>query len=83
MRALLLLRTGADVDLFGMLLIGQLENGRFYVRTADGVGNELSIVDDIPLEEALQLFLRLRRERQLGFDIERELMRERRGGPAR
>lgn len=78
-RALLLLRTGAAVDFFGgMLSIGQLENGNFYVCSGDAHGNELWTVDDITLDEALVHFLRLRRERQLGFDIERQLYREQR-----
>lgn len=76
LRALLSLNTGADVDYFTLLTIRQLENGNYSSESLDHEGNGLALVDDVSLDEALAFFLRVRKERKLGYDIEARLYRE-------
>ena len=73
LRTLLRMTTGFYVGFAGMLEIGQLENLNYWVLSRDCQGNELWCKDDIPLEEAIGHFLRIRRERELGYDIETDL----------
>jgi hypothetical protein len=73
LRALLRMTTGFYVGFAGMLEIGQLENLNYWVESMDHTGVMLWCKDDIPLEEAIAHFLRIRRERELGFDIEVDL----------
>ena len=73
LRTILAMNLGVDVGFFGMLEIGQLENLNYYVRSSDGT-KQLWFIDDIGLDEAIEHFLRLRHERQFGFDIEHDLM---------
>ncbi len=73
LRVLLRLTTGFYVGFADMLEIGQLENLNYWVRSRDWKGNELWYKDDISLEEAIGHFLRIRRERELGYDIEIDL----------
>ena len=56
-----------------MLEIGQLENLNYWVQSKDHEGVEMWLKDDISLEEAIEHFLRIRRERELGYDIEIDL----------
>ena len=73
LRALLRLTTGFYVGFAGMPEIGQLENLNYWVESKDHKGVKLWYKDDIPLEEAISHFLRIRRERELGYDIEIDL----------
>jgi hypothetical protein len=73
LRTLLRMTTGFYVGFAGMLEIGQLENLNYWVLSRDWQGNKLWYKDDIPLEEAIGHFLRIRRERELGYDIEIDL----------
>ena len=73
LRALLRLTCGFHVGLAGMLEIGQLENLNYWVESRDHTGRVLWAKDELPLEEAIGHFLRIRRERELGFDIETDL----------
>ncbi|WP_337176122.1 hypothetical protein [Paludisphaera sp.] len=71
LRALLRLDTGYYVGFSANLLrIGQLENLNYWVESRDSNGRMLWEKDDIPLEEAIGHFLRIREERELGYDIE-------------
>lgn len=56
-----------------LLEIGQLENCNYWVASRDHHGNVLWQADDLPLEQAIHHFLRIRHERQLGYDIEEYL----------
>jgi hypothetical protein len=73
LRTLLRMTTGFYVGFAGMLEIGQLENLNYWVESKDHNGVELWSKDDIPLEEAIGHFLRIRKERELGYDIEIDL----------
>jgi hypothetical protein len=74
-RALLQLDVGVYVGIFGMVEIGELENGNFWVRSCElHPHKELWMKDDIPLEEAIAHFIRIRKERQIGYDIEADLI---------
>ena len=73
LRTLLRMTSGFYVGFADMLYIGQLENLNYWVQSKDHTGGELWIKDDIPLEEAIGHFLRIRRERELGYDIEIDL----------
>lgn len=73
LRTLLRMTTGFYVGFAGMLEVGQLENLNYWVESKDHTGRELWYKDDIPLEEAIAHFLRIRRERELGYDIEIDL----------
>lgn len=76
LRSLLRLDTGFYVGFSIRLLeIGQLENLNYWVESRDHTGRILWEKDDIPLEEALGHFLRIRKERELGYDIEEDLIR--------
>lgn len=70
LRTLLRMTSGFYVGFARMLEIGQLENLNYWVESKDHNGVELWNKDDIPLEEAITHFLRIRRERELGYDIE-------------
>lgn len=76
LRTLLQMESGFYVGFAGMLEIGQLENLNCWVESKDHKGREMWYRDDIPMEEAIGRFLRIRRERQLGYDIEVDLIRE-------
>jgi hypothetical protein len=76
LRTLLRMTTGFYVGFAGMLEIGQLENLNYWVESKDHRGVKLWFKDDIVLEEAIGHFLRIRRERQLGYDIEIDLTPE-------
>jgi len=69
-RTLMRLRIGASVNFFDLLEMGQLENINYFVKSKNSEGTCLWYIDDISLEEALAHFLRIRRERKLGFDYE-------------
>jgi hypothetical protein len=73
LRTLLRMPVGFCVDFAELLSIGQLENLNYWVTYRDWQGKELWHKDDIPLEEAIGHFLRIRRERELGYDIEGDL----------
>jgi hypothetical protein len=62
--ALLLSAPGFEINLFNKLSICQLENKKYLVRDS---GDEY-IFDNV--RESVDLFLRLRRDRQIGFDFE-------------
>ena len=51
-------------------------NRRYWVRSLDHEENELWLSDDISLDEAIGHFLRIRRERGLGYDLEEDMNRE-------
>jgi len=55
------------------LTIGQLENLNYWVDYKTHDGRIVWEADDIPLEEAIGHFLRIRREREVGYDIEVDL----------
>lgn len=71
---LLRMDAGFYVGFADLLEIGQLENLNFWVESRSHDGTQLWYADDLPLDEAIAAFLRIRSERQLGYDIERELM---------
>ncbi|MBT4863659.1 MAG: hypothetical protein HON53_00875 [Planctomycetaceae bacterium] len=73
LRTLLQMNTGFYVAFADMLEIGQLENLNYWVELRDHEGNKLWEKDDIPLDEAIGHFLRIRRERDVGYDIELDL----------
>jgi hypothetical protein len=73
LRTLLRTTAGFSVGLFNLLEIGQLENLNYWVKSQNWQGKELWYKDDIQLEEAIARFLRIRRERELGFGIEIDL----------
>jgi hypothetical protein len=73
LRTLLRMTSGFYVGFAGMLEVGQLENLNYWVQSKDHNGRVLWYTDDIPLEEAIGHFLRIRRERELGYDIEIDL----------
>jgi hypothetical protein len=73
LRALLRMTTGFYVGFAGMLEVGQLENLNYWVESKTHEGVKLWYKDDIPLEEAIGHFLRIRSERELGYDIEIDL----------
>lgn len=76
-RLLLGSQAGFHIGLAGMIEIGQLENLNYWVASRDAQGNLLWEADDLTdLEGAIACFLRLRRERELGYDLEAELARE-------
>jgi hypothetical protein len=76
LRTLLRMTSGFYVGFAGMLEVGQLENLNYWVESKDHTGRELWYKDDITLEEAIGHFLRIRRERELGYDIEMDLIQE-------
>lgn len=77
LRTLLRLDTGFYVGFCANnLRIGQLENLNYWVESRDHTGRILWEKDDIPLEEAIGHFLRIRKEREVGYDIEEDLIRE-------
>jgi hypothetical protein len=61
-------RIGYEIDLFAMLYVRELENGKFAVGTE--VREDERLFSDP--REAAELFVKKRRERQLGFDFEAE-----------
>jgi hypothetical protein len=73
LQTLLRLTSGFYVGFADMLEIGQLENLNYWVQSKDHRGVEFWYKDNIPLEEAIWHFLRIRRERELGYDIEIDL----------
>jgi len=73
LRALLRLNIGVYVCFCEMVEIGQLENLNYWVESRKTDGTVLWEIDDIPLEEAIAHFLRIRSERQAGYDIEADL----------
>jgi len=73
LRTLLRMDAGFYAGFAGMLEVGQLENLNCWVESKDHTGRKLWFKDDIPPEEAIAHFLRIRRERELGFDIEVDL----------
>jgi hypothetical protein len=76
LRTVLRLNGGLYVGFAHMIDIGQLENLNYWVESRDWEGNRLWVKDDLSLEEAIDRFLRIRRERELGYDIEEDLGRE-------
>ncbi|QVL32441.1 hypothetical protein KIH39_00550 [Telmatocola sphagniphila] len=74
LRTLLGMNAGFYVGFAGMLEIGQLENENYWVESKDHNGKLLWDKDDISLEEAIGHFLRNRQERELGYDIENDLI---------
>jgi hypothetical protein len=70
LRDLLRMPTGFYVGFADLLEIGQLENLNYWVTSRDSNGVELWHVDDIPIEEAIEHFLRIRNERLAGYDME-------------
>jgi hypothetical protein len=73
LRTLLRMTTGLYVGFAGMLEVGQLENLNYWIESKDHKGTLLWQKDDMPLEEAVGHFLRIRKERELGYDIEIDL----------
>ncbi len=73
LHTLLRMTSGFYVGFADMQYIGQIENLNYHVQSKDWQGRELWLKDDIPLEEAIGHFLRIRRERKLGYDIEIDL----------
>jgi hypothetical protein len=80
LRTLLRMDTGFYIGFAQILEIGQLENLNYWVDYKDHTGRELWSKDDIPLEEAIGHFLRIRREREVGYDIEGDLIDEQNRG---
>jgi transcriptional regulator with XRE-family HTH domain len=76
LRALLRMGAGFYVGFAGMLEVGQLENLNYWVESKDHTGTMLWQKDDMPLDEAVGHFLRIRRERELGYDIESDLIQK-------
>lgn len=73
LRTLLGMVTGFYVGFTNSLRIGQLENLNYWVESRDHAGRMLWEKDDLPLEEAIEHFLRIRKEREIGYDIEIDL----------
>jgi hypothetical protein len=73
LRTLLQMTTGFYVGFGDVLEVGQLENLNYWVEFKDLEGCKLWEKDDLPLEEAIGHFLRIRREQELGYDIEIDL----------
>lgn len=63
---LLKARVGFDINLFEIISVGELEDHTFYVYD-DDTGDEW--IFDTP-EEAVDYFLKLRDDRELGYDYE-------------
>ncbi len=76
LRTLLRMNSGFYLGFAGMLEVGQLENLNYWVESKDHTGLRLWVKDDLPLEEAIGHFLRIRRDRELGYDIEMDLISE-------
>ncbi|VTR92468.1 unnamed protein product [Gemmata massiliana] len=76
LRARLRMGAGFYIGFAGMLEVGQLENLNYWVESKDRTGAMLWQKDDMPLEEAIEHFLRIRRERELDYDIEGDLIRK-------
>ena len=70
---LLRMTTGFYIGFAGDLEIGQLENLNYWVESKDENDNVLWYKDNLPLAEAIGHFLRIRREREMGYDIEIDL----------
>jgi hypothetical protein len=77
LRTLLRMDAGFYAGFAGMLEVGQLENLNYWVEFKDHTGHERWFKDDMPLEEAIGHFLRIRRERSMGYDIEGDLITQR------
>jgi len=76
-RLLLSSQAGFHIGLAGMIEIGQLENLHYWVISHDEFGNVFWEADGLTdLEGAIACFLRLRQERELGYDLEAELLRK-------
>ncbi len=73
LRTLLQMTTGFYFRFVGMLEIGQLENLNYWVVSKDHEGAELWFQDDLGLDEAIAHFLRISKERELGYDLEMDL----------
>jgi len=73
LRTLLRMGGGFYVGFAEMLEIGQLENLNYWVESRDHNGNQLWFKDDLSLDDAIQHFLRIRTERELGYDIELDI----------
>ena len=73
LRTLLRMDAGFYLGFADLLEIGQLENLNYWVESKDHHGVSLWSQDDLSLEEAVQHFVRIRNERELGYDIERDL----------
>jgi hypothetical protein len=80
LRSLLRMDAGFYLGFASVLEIGQLENLNYWVESRDHTGRVLWCKDDIPLEEAIGHFLRIRREREVGYDIEGDLIARNRSG---
>jgi hypothetical protein len=76
LRAILRFPAGFYVGFCDMLEIGQLENLNFWVEYRRIDGTVLWEIDDIPLDDAIGHFLRIRKERGIGYDIEADLNSE-------
>lgn len=74
LRTLLRMDAGFYIGFAGMLEVGQLENLNYWIESKDHTGVTLWEKDDLSLEEAIGHFLRIRRERELGYDIESDLI---------
>lgn len=73
LRALLRMTTGFYGGFAGMLEVGQLENLRHWVESKNHTGRVPWYKDDLSRDQAIGHFLRIRRERELGYDIEIDL----------
>lgn len=73
LRTLMRFEAGFYVGFAGLLEIGQLENLNYWVEYKDHTGKVVWFEDDMPLEVAIAHFLRIRREREIGYDIEVDL----------
>ena len=76
LRMLLRMDAGFYIGFARLLEIGQLENLNYWVESKDHTGAVLWEKDDLSLEEAIGHFLRIRRERELGYDIEEDLIQD-------
>lgn len=71
LRALLQLNTGLWVSFsFELLTIGQTDDLKYYVTYRTDDGNVLWEMDELSLDEAIDHFVRIRSEGQLGYDFE-------------
>ncbi|CAN5610569.1 hypothetical protein BH23PLA1_BH23PLA1_34870 [soil metagenome] len=70
---LLQLNGGFYVGFADMIEIGQLENLNYWAESRDEQGKVIWSEDDLSMKEAIEHFLRIRKERELGYDIEMDL----------
>lgn len=67
----IVLKLGYRIELFGLLAVSQLNNGQFAVDEENVDGSFLSQTLFPTAKEALDLFLKLKAEKRLGYEFER------------